>query len=169
MKMSSRAKRMNRRHSRMKAVATLNLTSLMDIFTIILIFLLVNNNNAAKPPENRDIVLPSSTAETVPEEVLTIQLSGKNLLVQDVPVVSVEQIMAAESKVIDALKEELDFRASRSLPKLNEAGEPEREVMLQADRKVPYALISRVMRTCMETEYTKISFAVLRKTEDEGQ
>ena len=43
-----------------------------------------------------------------------------------------------------------------------------REVMLQADRKVPYALISKVMRTCMETEYTKIAFAVLRKTEDEG-
>lgn len=168
MKMSNRAKRMDRRHARVKAVATLNLTSLMDIFTIILIFLLVNNNNAAKPPENRDIILPSSTAETVPDEVLTIQLSGKMLMVQDVPIVAVADVMASDEASIAKLKEELDFRASRSAPTLNEAGEPEREVMLQADRKVPYALISKVMRTCMETEYTKIAFAVLRKTEDEG-
>lgn len=169
MKMSSRAKRMERRRKRTAAVATLNLTSLMDIFTIILIFLLVNNNNAAKPPENRDIVLPSSTAETVPEEVLTIQLSGRNLMVQDIPIADVDSILASEELSIAALKEELDFRASRSAPTINEAGEPEREVMLQADRKVPYALISRVMRTCMETEYTKISFAVLRKTEEGDQ
>ena len=167
MKMSSRAKRMERRRKRTSAVAALNLTSLMDIFTIILIFLLVNTNNALKPPENKEITLPSSTAETVPEEVLTIQLSGRNLLVQGIPIAEVEQIMAAEEKVIPELKEELDFRASRSAPTLNEDGEPEREIMLQADRKVPYALISRVMRTCMETEYTKISFAVLRKTEEE--
>lgn len=169
MKMSSRAKRMDRRHKRNAAIATLNLTSLMDIFTIILIFLLVNNNNAAKPPENRDITLPSSTAETVPEEVLMIQLSGRNLMVQDVPIADVQSILASEELSIAALKEELDFRASRSAPTINEAGEPEREIMLQADRKVPYALISRVMRTCMETEYTKISFAVLRKTEEEDQ
>jgi biopolymer transport protein ExbD len=49
---------------------------------------------------------------------------------------------------------------------VNDEGVAEREVMLQADRKVPYSLISKIMRTCMETEYSKIAFAVLRTTED---
>ena len=167
MKMSSRAKRMDRRHKR-SAVATLNLTSLMDVFTIILIFLLVNNDNAAKPPENPDIILPSSTAEALPNDVLKIQLSGSYLLVQDIPLISVEEIEADDGEIIAALKEQLDYQATLSIAALNAEGDTEREVMLQADRNVPYSLISKVMRTCMETEYTKIAFAVLRTTEGNG-
>ena len=43
MKMSRRAKRMDRHHRRNKGNAVLNLVSLMDIFTILVFFLLVNS------------------------------------------------------------------------------------------------------------------------------
>lgn len=82
MKKSSRARRMARHHGKHKAVATLNLTSLMDIFTILLIFLLVNNNNAAKLPDNQDIQLPESIAQELPTEVLTIQVSPVDIIVE---------------------------------------------------------------------------------------
>ena len=45
MKQSIRAKRMARHHSRLKKVPTLNLVSLMDIFTILVFFLLVNSSD----------------------------------------------------------------------------------------------------------------------------
>ncbi|MCH8101169.1 MAG: biopolymer transporter ExbD, partial [Proteobacteria bacterium] len=40
---SGRAKRMEKHHKRNKAMGTLNLVSLMDIFTILVFFLLVNS------------------------------------------------------------------------------------------------------------------------------
>ena len=49
MKKSSRARRMARHHGKHKAVATLNLTSLMDIFTILLIFLPVSYTHLTLP------------------------------------------------------------------------------------------------------------------------
>ena len=80
MKKSSRGKRMARRHNRHKGVAVLNLTSLMDIFTILVFFLLVNSSNSQQPPDNKDIILPESSANTVPGEVLKIQISARNII-----------------------------------------------------------------------------------------
>ncbi|MFN3714256.1 MAG: ExbD/TolR family protein [Alcanivoracaceae bacterium] len=167
MKKSSRGKRMERRHSRHKGVATLNLTSLMDIFTILVFFLLVNSSNTQQPPDNKDIVLPESTAETVPDDVLKIQISARDILVQDVRIDNVAIENEDGITVIQALVEELNYRASRSVPVLNADGVPEREVMILADRKVPYSTIRTVMVSANQTDYTKISFAVLRKAEED--
>jgi biopolymer transport protein TolR len=167
MNQSSRGKRMARRHARHKGVAVLNLTSLMDIFTILVFFLLVNSSNTQQPPDNKDIVLPESSAETVPDDVLKIQISSRDIIVQDVRIDSTVSENDNGVPVMKALVEELQFRASRSLPVLNEKGVPEREVMILADRKVPYSTIRNVMVSANQTDYTKISFAVLRKAEED--
>lgn len=166
MKKSARARRMARHHGRHKMVATLNLTSLMDIFTILLIFLLVNNNNAAKLPEDQDIQLPESTAQELPNDVLIIQVSATNVIIDGRKIADTQAVKAQEERTVDALVEELKFRASRAL-----ALDPdeEREVMIQADRDVPYAVIKKLMRSCMETPYTKVAFAVLKVAEEESE
>lgn len=166
MKKSSRGKRMARRHNRHKGVAVLNLTSLMDIFTILVFFLLVNSSNSQQPPDNKDIVLPESSATTVPDEVLKIQISARSILVQDIAIDPAAAENEDGAMVIPALVSELQYRASRSLPVLNEDGIPEREVMILADRKVPYSTIRNVMVSANQTDYTKISFAVLQKAEE---
>ncbi len=164
MKKSARARRMARHHGRHKMVATLNLTSLMDIFTILLIFLLVNNNNAAKLPEDQDIQLPESTAQELPNDVLIIQVSATNVIIDGRKIADTQAVKVQEERTVDALVEELKFRASRALA-VNP--EDEREVMIQADRDVPYAVIKKLMRSCMETPYTKVAFAVLKVAEEE--
>ena len=167
MKMSARAKRMDKRHARNRAGASLSLTSLMDIFTILVFFLLVNSSNSQQLPDNKDIVLPESTAEEVPKEVLTIQVSASDIIVQNQRVASTQDVLKQEEDVVPALVDELNFRASRSQPTLNDQGIPEREVMVLADREIPYSLIKKVMVSCTQTEYNKISFAVLRKSDKE--
>lgn len=166
MKKSARARRMARHHGRHKMVATLNLTSLMDIFTILLIFLLVNNNNAAKLPEDQDIQLPESTAQELPNDVLIIQVSATNVIIDGRKIADTQAVKAQEERTVDALVEELNFRASRALAL---DPEEEREVMIQADRDVPYAVIKKLMRSCMETPYTKVAFAVLKVAEEESE
>ena len=166
MKKSARARRMARHHGRHKMVATLNLTSLMDIYTILLIFLLVNNNNAAKLPEDQDIQLPESTAQELPNDVLIIQVSATNVIIDGRKIADTQAVKVQEVRTVDALVEELKFRASRALA-VNP--EDEREVMIQADRDVPYAVIKKLMRSCMETPYTKVAFAVLKVAEEESE
>lgn len=167
MKKSARARRMERHHARHRGAATLNLTSLMDIFTILVFFLLVNASNNQQLPDNENIVLPESTAEELPEEILTIQVSNEEIIVQDTRVASVDQVLQSEEEVIPALVEELQFRASRSLPVLNEEGIAERKVMIMGDRNIPYKLLQKIMVSSNQTDYTKISFAVLKKAEEE--
>jgi biopolymer transport protein ExbD len=138
----------------------------MDIFTILLIFLLVNNNNAAKLPEDQDIQLPESTAQELPNDVLIIQVSATNVIIDGRKIADTQAVKVQEERTVDALVEELKFRASRALA-VNP--EDEREVMIQADRDVPYAVIKKLMRSCMETPYTKVAFAVLKVAEEESE
>lgn len=166
MKKSARARRMARHHGRHKMVATLNLTALMDIFTILLIFLLVNNNNAAKLPDDQDIQLPESTAQELPNDVLIIQVSPSSVVIDGRKIADTQAVRAQEERTVEALVEELKFRASRALAL---DSDEEREVMIQADRDVPYAVIKKLMRSCMETPYTKVAFAVLKVAEEESE
>ena len=166
MKKSSRARRMARHHGKHKAVATLNLTSLMDIFTILLIFLLVNNNNAAKLPDNQDIQLPESIAQELPTEVLTIQVSPMDISVAGQKIADTETVRNQEERTVAALVEELNFRASQGLAI---SPDEDREIMILADRSVPYSVIKKLMRSCMETPYTQVAFAVLKVAEEEEE
>ena len=71
MKMNSRrVKRMGRSR---KKTPGMNLTSLMDVFTILVFFLLANSasNEALEAP--RSITLPSSVVETKPKETKPIK------------------------------------------------------------------------------------------------
>lgn len=161
MKESARQKRLERRHKR-KANGALSLTSLMDIFTILLFFLLVSSSSNQKPPDQRYLVLPKSSAEQLPKENVAIMVTGKDILVQGHVVASTEAVAAQDSSVIPALKEELDYQASKSQAPLNDEGIPEREVTILMDQKMPYEVLKRIMTTCMLTEYSKVSFAVLQ-------
>lgn len=161
MKKSARQVRLERRHKRNQNAA-LSLTSLMDIFTILLFFLLVSGSNSQKPPDQRYIVLPKSTAEEMPKDTVTIQVSGSDIIVQGNVIASTDAVAAQEQSVIPALKEELDYQASKSPAPLNDEGLPEREVTILMDQKMPYEVLKRIMTTCMLTEYSKVSFAVMK-------
>ncbi|MGB3622000.1 biopolymer transporter ExbD [Ketobacter sp. MCCC 1A13808] len=168
MKLSQRAKRMDRRHKR-QTIPGINLVSLMDIFTILVFFLLVNSSNTQQLPNQKSIKLPESIAEQMPKETLTIMVNDKNILVNGRAVEEVPDILALSGDNIPALQRELRYQASKSpAVAVNELGVAEREVTIMGDRAIPYALLRRIMMTCSNSEYSRISLAVLKKesTED---
>ena len=162
MKKSPRVKRHERLQKRIKGQANLNLTSLMDIFTILVFFLLVSSSNPSKLPDAEKIKLPVSIAETEPKETLVVMITKDDVLVQDMKVGSVSEINALKTDMIPALATELKYRASHTVAPLNERGIPEREILILGDEKTPYSVIRKVMATCSENDYAKISFAVTR-------
>ncbi|PTQ88174.1 ExbD/TolR family protein [Agitococcus lubricus] len=163
MNKSPHVKRHERLQRRLKGgQATLSLTSLMDIFTILVFFLLVNSSNPAKLPDTKDLKLPQSIAEKDPKENLVVMITNKDILVQDMQVSSVAAVMALKNDIIPALSTELKYRASKTTPPLNEQGVPEREITILGDQNTPYSVIRKVMATCSDSDYAKISFAVVR-------
>ena len=90
----------------------------------------------------------------------TILVNGR--IVEEVPT-----IMSLPSDNIPALQKELRYQASKA-PALmvNELGVAERNVTIMGDKEIPYALLRKIMMTCSSNEYSRISLAVLKKTED---
>ncbi len=166
MKLSQRAKRMDRRHKR-QFLPGVNLVSLMDIFTILVFFLLVNSSNTQQLPNQKSIKLPESIAEQVPKETLTIMVNDQTVLVNGRVVAEVPLVLSLKGDNIPSLQQELRYQASKT-PALvvNELGVAERDVTIMGDKAIPYALLRKIMMTCSNNEYSNISLAVLKKVED---
>lgn len=163
MKMSPRAKRMDKRRKR-GVTSPLMLTSLMDIFTVLVVFLLASASTA-QLPSNKDIVLPSSSAVNQPEDTLVIQISNTEIIVQGRKIADVKQALADDSPMIPSLVEELKYR--ESLARRSATTEEEtKKVTIMGDEKIPFELLKKVMASCTQTVYTELSFAVLMKPED---
>jgi biopolymer transport protein ExbD len=160
-----RAARMDRHHSRHKR-GSLNLVSLMDIFTILVFFLLVNSSEVEVLPNAKDVQLPESIAETKARESVVILVTDSEILVQGRVIGQIEDVLATDELIIPRLKAELEAQAGRSLL-VNEDDETlGREVTIMGDKEIPYHLLKRVMATCTAADYGRLSLAVLQKTSD---
>ena len=163
---SARAKRMEKHHKRNKGAGTLNLVSLMDIFTILVFFLLVNSSDVETLPNTKDIQLPESIAEEKAKESVVIMIGEEDILVQGEAVVKVANVMATTGNDIPALREALKSQNDRVLRRAAQDDIAGREVTNMGDKDIPYRLLKKVMATCTESDYGQISLAVLQKSSD---
>ena len=81
MRNSRRIKRMER--NRVK-IPRMNLTSLMDVFTILVFFLLVNSGSVEVVEAPKDVKLPESRVESKPRETVIISISPEDILIQGI-------------------------------------------------------------------------------------
>ena len=163
---SKRAERMDKRHKRHKAAGSLNLVSLMDIFTILVFFLLVNSSDVEVLPNAKDIQLPESIAEEKARESVVILIGEDDIIVQGTPIVKVADVMRRRGNDIPYLRPALLSQNDRVLRKEAQRDIAGREVTIMGDRDIPYRLLRKVMATCMDAEYGQISLAVLQKSSD---
>lgn len=158
-------KRLQRRHRRNKP-AVIQLTSLIDILTVLVFFLLVNSQNVTNIPDSQNLSLPKSTAEKKADDrVLTVMVNDESIVVQGVKIIDTATAKSRTDDFIPELAKELALRAKKTQPKLNAQGIPEREIMILGDQTITYALLRKIMVTCSASDYSKISFAVMRTKE----
>ena len=159
MRNSGHNKRRQRHKGRLKKNSTLNLTALMDIFTILVFFLLVNSSDVEVLEANKDIKLPDSVAEKKPEDTIVVMVNNAEIIVQGKKVADVEKLLESEDINISELAEELAYHAAKR-PELDEEEEEKgRSVTVMGDKDVPYQLLKRVMTTCAKAEFRDISLA----------
>ena len=163
---SARAKRREKHHARNKRSGTLNLVSLMDIFTILVFFLLVNSSEVETLPNAEELQLPESIAEQKARETVVILIGEEDIIVQGTPVAKVADVMALQGNDIPALRQALQSQNDRVLRREARDDVAGREVTIMGDKEIPYRLLKKVMATCTESDYGQISLAVLQKSSD---
>ncbi|RMH21400.1 MAG: biopolymer transporter ExbD [Gammaproteobacteria bacterium] len=151
-----------RRHNRRGAqAASLNLVSLMDIFTILVFFLLVNSGEIDALPNAKIVKLPVSIAEEKPRETLVILVTDEAIFLQGKKVTLLDQIQLNGSVAVSSLTEALTKTA---LQIWGEQSKGPREVTIMATRQLPYALLKRIVRSCSQAHFSKISLAAVQKS-----
>ncbi len=85
----------------------LNLTALIDVFTILIFFLLSSATEVETVPTDRAIKLPESVAETAPRPTVVVLVSDTEILVQGKTVALVADALKLEGDTIEPLRAEL--------------------------------------------------------------
>src|SRR3972149_7413234 len=105
-----------KRHKNKFAMDTgLNLVSLMDIFTILLLFLLFHQSGEEKTITVPDIVrLPTSISTVKPEPTTTVYITGDSIMVGDKKIANTQDVIKSGEQGIDSLEKELIFQMSQN-------------------------------------------------------
>jgi biopolymer transport protein ExbD len=143
-------------------VSGINLTSLMDVFTI-LVFFLVMNSGPTEVLDPGDIELPQSVIDAKPSETVVINVGTEEVLVQGEPVVSIAEIAAMGGGDIEPIMARLAELQSRVIGVRTQVVAESMAVTILADKQVPFAVVKQVMSTATAQGYTRISLAVIQK------
>ena len=160
MKESRRIRRMER--SRKKIVG-LNLTSLMDVFTILVFFLLANSSSNEVLSTPKHIELPDSVVESKPRETVVIMVGPETVLVQGEAVANTPELIENKSENIPEITQRLDHLERNIIGINSQTAIASKEVTILADKTIPFNVLKKIMTTCTGSGYGRISLAVIQK------
>ena len=152
--------------------ASLMLTSLVDMFTIIVIFLLMNfSANGEVLYMSKDIKLPDAQHGAQLERAPVISISPSSVTFDGKQVVDTDVLSRGDvlnvPELEDALREE-----KRRYEQIH-ANDPDHPfkglVNVQADKKIPFKVIKRIMFACNQSGFGNINFAALSREGHQGK
>lgn len=163
-KQRGRAPKKNRREG-------LQITSMMDMFTILVVFLLKQFAAEGAILTNADnLVLPNSVSKKKPKEVnLQIAVTHDMVLVDNVPVVPTEDIRNIPHDNPDPSNPKLEERLrshyaqEEEMVRLGALTEVEGKVIVQVDKNMDFDVLYKIMNTCGKVGYNNMNFAVMER------
>lgn len=154
---------------RLKTAFEIDITSLLDILTILLVFLIQSYNASGviiNVPEG--ITLPRSNTESINTFGVNIQVSASKIWVDDKEVLNTEalpdKIYDAGGRRIISLYNEL-VRVKETI-KRSEKSSPEANKFtgianLVVDKTLKYSYVKRIMYTCADAGFKEFKFVVM--------
>ncbi len=168
-----------RRHAVEPEVNYLNITAMLDIMTIILVFLLKTlGESSAAVPQSKDLMLPKSVIQSQPaQEGVRVTISKSQILVGNDKVLDLPSAPALAQSGVEARHKrganslyivplgnalaparQID-RALREAKGLDPASS---EAIIIADSSVPYRLFIEVLFTLGQNEFGKYHLMVMQ-------
>jgi biopolymer transport protein ExbD len=168
---------------RPKEEAGLNITSMMDMMTIILVFLLKSYSTSdVSVAPSEDLELPVSTVQKQVEVAVNLVVSKKNIVVDGVPVLNLEKVPDEDNpgqsklqvpedqrngQLIEALLDELSKKADTAKNIGQQSGSEEHafkgRLLIQCDKKLPFEVLRQVMYTAGQAQFSEFKFVVYKQ------
>jgi biopolymer transport protein ExbD len=162
MRNSRRIKRMARSKRKLTG---LNLTPLMDVFTILVFFLLFHSSGGDILQTPKQVKLPDSVVETKPRETVVIMVSPEVVLVQGEAVITTSELLEDRIVTVQEVKERLEQLERNIIGISTKTVAGSKEITLLADKTIPFKVLKKIMSTCTGSGYERISLAVIQKAE----
>jgi len=163
---------MGRGRDRKKITAAgLNLTAMMDGFTIILVFLINLFSAEGQLLTNAEnLVLPNSDSKKKPMEVnLQLVVTNDMILLDNVAVVPTEDVrnipQEASDPVITKLEERLQecLAMEEAMVRMGALNEVQGRIIVQIDKNIDFDTVFKIMNTCGKVGYNNMNFAVMER------
>jgi biopolymer transport protein ExbD len=147
-----------------RKVTGLNLTPLMDVFTILVFFLLFHSSGSDILETPRQIKLPDSVVETKPRETVVIMVSPEVVVVQGEAVIPTPELLEDRIQTVTEITERLEQLERNIIGISTKTVAQSKEVTILADKTIPFKVLKKIMSTCTDSGYGRISLAVIQKT-----
>lgn len=147
----------------------LNLTSMMDMFTIILVFLIYSFSSSDQNLKlDTDLTLPDSMSGLEFKWAINVNVTPTELKVEGNIIAKIKNGRLAGVKVDQDKKRVLPlynllkkFKEIEAQEKVNPTGD-ETVIAFQADKDLPFELIDLVMKTSAQAGYPNFRFVVMK-------
>lgn len=149
---STRKSKLKHNERRIRMVS-LSLTSMVDMFAILVIFLLANSASVTQWIElGHDIQLPKAKASDPPPRAATLQISKDTLYGDDRKAIMKVNQISGGPMTIEPLKAWLTKRRNK-----------DGYVNIVGHTKLPYGVIRRIIATCQDAGFGNVNLAVQPK------
>jgi biopolymer transport protein TolR len=153
-----------RRHRKHRAGAShFALVPFIDMMTILVVFLLAHTADVDILPNSKNISIPQSLSDRKPDAAVVVMVTKETVYVDGNPVGTIAEVVANPSPIFQPLKAALMAQNDRILASAQKTDISKREVTIMGDKDIPYSVLKRIMLTCSDAEYGKVSFAVVER------
>lgn len=139
------------------------LVPFIDMMTILVVFLLIHTSDVDILPNTKNISIPQSISQTKPRATVVVMVTKDEVLVDGRSVMTLAQVRAETGSVMDPLRQALNSQADKVLSSAAQENIADREVTIMGDRDLPYDLLKKIMNTCSQANYGKVSLAVMER------
>lgn len=142
------------------------LTSLVDVMTILLIYLLQSFSSEGEIiTVSKDLMLPESSAKKKPELSVVLTINNKYILAEGKHITSVEQVLSSTDLIIPELEKWLAERRllTQKIEQYSTKTKFKGDIIIQADKHIRFRLLKKIMYTCGQQGFNNFSLAVLKK------
>ncbi len=146
----------------------LNLTPMIDMFVVLVIFLLMTFSSSGEILFiQKDIELPKAEMTDELDQAPVITVGAGNVVIEGNNVGRMEDIADDENFEIADLAEHLND-LKRTFIQLHPNVTFSGKIIIQGDKEITFRVLKKVMFTCTSVGYTNINFAVYPTGGDNG-